>query len=582
MSVKIDSAAPDGFVVHSFADDADIACKDYVRKKLGIERERPQKANGSAKPFSPTVARYTYRAADGSPYLQVHRTAAKDFYQHHWNGEKWASSAPSGPKIPYRLPELLAAPSTAPIYVCEGEKDCDNLAKLGFVATCNAGGADPGTGKKWTPDLNQYFKGRTVYIVADNDDSGRKHAQHVARNLDPVTASVRVVELPDLPPKGDVSDWLLKDTAGVKLTRLCQAAPLWEAEAHRPIETKTDADAEIARLAALTPVQYERERKAAAERLDIRATILDKLVQAERPEDDSKQGRAISFPEPEPWPEPVSGARLLDGIADAISKHIILADAARDTTALWSVHTYLLDGSLVSPRLAVTSPEKRCGKTTLLDVCSRLALKPLSAAHVTAAAMFRTVEAYRPTLLIDEADTFLRDNEELRGIINSGHRKGGSVLRTVGDDHEPRAFATYAACAIALIGRLPETLHDRSVIVALKRRLPSEPIKSFRSDRTEQLDALARQAARWASDNAERVANADPKMPEGVFNREADNWRPLLAIADIGRSKRGMHYRRPTPPRMRTVGSRCCWPTSKARSRSETPTGCRRRAWSHC
>ncbi|HKD37450.1 MAG TPA: DUF3631 domain-containing protein, partial [Pirellulales bacterium] len=205
---------------------------------------------------------------------------------------------------------------------------------------------------------------------------------------------------------------------------------------------------------------------------------------------------------------------------------------ARDTAALWVLHTYLPDRSLVSPRLTIASPEKRCGKTTLLDVLARLALKSLPTANVTAAAIFGVVEAYRPTLLIDEADTFLRDNDELRGIVNSGHRRGGSVLRTVGDDHEVRAFSTYSACAIALIGRLPETLHDRSVIVLLKRRLPTEAIKPFRPDRAGRLDDLARKAARWAADNAERIGDADPDIPEGVFNREADNWRPLLAIAD--------------------------------------------------
>jgi putative DNA primase/helicase len=291
-------------------------------------------------------------------------------------------------------------------------------------------------------------------------------------------------------------------------------------------------DAEVERLAALSPVQYEQQRKDAAEKLGLRASILDKLVQAERPDDGSAQGSTIEFPEPELWPAPVNGAQLLDAIACAISNHVVLADTARDTTALWVLHSYLLDRFLVTPRLAITSPEKRCGKTTLLDVLGRLVLKPLPAAHVTAAAMFRTIEACRPALLIDEADTFLRDNDELRGIINSGHRKGGFVLRTVGDDHEPRAFATYAACAIALIGRLPETVHDRSVVVALKRRLPSEAIASFRPDRAGHLDLLARQTARWAADNAERIADADPEMPEGVFNREADNWRPLLAIAD--------------------------------------------------
>jgi putative DNA primase/helicase len=300
---------------------------------------------------------------------------------------------------------------------------------------------------------------------------------------------------------------------------------------------ETTDDAEIKRLAALSAVQYDRERKDAADRLGIRATILDKLVRAERPgDDDSKQGSAIAFPEPELWPEPVNGARLLDETAKAIRGYVVMSDTARDTTSLWSLNSYLLDQSLVSPRLAITSPEKRCGKTTLLDVLGRLVLKALPTANVTPAAIFRVVEGYRLILLIDEADTFLRGknaSDELRGVVNSGHRKGGSVLRTVGDDHEPRSFSTYAACAIALIGRLPDTLHDRSVAIDLKRRLPSEQIAPFRPDRAGQLDVLARKAARWAKDNAGRIAEADPEMPKGIFNREADNWRPLLAIAYV-------------------------------------------------
>src|SRR5262249_41294209 len=126
---------------------------------------------------------------------------------------------------------------------------------------------------------------------------------------------------------------------------------------------------------------------------------------------------------------------------------------------------------------------------------------------------------------------FLHDNDELRGILN-GNRKGSQVLRTVGNDFEVRAFATYSACVIALIGTLPDTLHDRSVSIGLKRRLPTEQVEPYRLDRVDHLDVLARKAARWAADNTERVAAADPAMPDGIINREADNWRPLLAIAD--------------------------------------------------
>jgi hypothetical protein len=235
LSIKIEPTAPGGLLVHSFAGDDPIVCRDYVRRKLGLPEFEPKKAkkvNGGAKPFLPTIAKYVYRQADKTPYLQVHRLADKSgFPQYHWDGEKWISGKPKGAKIPYMLPQLIAAPPATPIYIVEGEKDVDNLAKLGFVATCNSEGADNGNGNKWTPDLNQYFKDRDIYILPDNDEQGRKHAQHVARNLDPVAKSVRIVELPGLPPKGDVSNWLESDSAGVKLAKLAAAAPLWEPSA---------------------------------------------------------------------------------------------------------------------------------------------------------------------------------------------------------------------------------------------------------------------------------------------------------------------------------------------------------------
>jgi putative DNA primase/helicase len=297
----------------------------------------------------------------------------------------------------------------------------------------------------------------------------------------------------------------------------------------------TDDDIAIGRLARLSPIEYERDRKVAAEQMGVRTTILDRLVAVERDNidgDGAKQGRALSLPEPQPWHETIDGGELLRGLSAAIRRHVVMPDHVADAAAMWVVHTYIVDCFGISPRLAITSPEKSCGKTTLLDVLSRLVWRPLSTANATAAAIFRVVEMLRPTLLIDEADTFLRDNEELRGVLNSGHRHGGSVLRTVGDDHEPRPFATYSACAIALIGKLPATLADRSITAELRRRLASEAVEPFRHDRTTHLDTLARKAARWASDNADRVRGADPDIPAGIFNRVADNWRPLLVIAD--------------------------------------------------
>jgi len=211
----------------------------------------------------------------------------------------------------------------------------------------------------------------------------------------------------------------------------------------------------------------------------------------------------------------------------------VMSDHCRDTCALWALYSHLAQRVQIAPRLAIRSAVKRCGKTTLLDVLSRLVARPLKSESLTASVVFRVIEAHRPTLLIDEADSFLRDNEELQRVLKSGHRKGGSALRNVGDEHEPRAFDTFSALAIALIGQLPDPLHDRALDIELKRRLRGETVEPFRFDRTPHLDELARKATRWAKDHAEAIADAaDPPMPPEIIDREADNWRPLLVIAD--------------------------------------------------
>jgi putative DNA primase/helicase len=199
------------------------------------------------------------------------------------------------------------------------------------------------------------------------------------------------------------------------------------------------------------------------------------------------------------------------------------------------LHAHALDAFGISPRLAITSPRPGCGKTTLLDILLRLTPRPLLTANISGPSIFRTVEVARPVLLADEADSWLTGknaDDSLRGILNSGHRRGGNVIRIVGDDLEPRQFSTWGACAIAMIGKLPSTLADRSIPVPLQRKRPDETAEDFRFDRTEALDVLARKAARWAKDNVTRLTEMDPIMPGNLSNRGADNWRPLLAIAD--------------------------------------------------
>ena len=295
---------------------------------------------------------------------------------------------------------------------------------------------------------------------------------------------------------------------------------------------------QIARLAALPPLNYERERESAAEQMGCRVSILDRLVAAARGRDAAPgQGRALDLREPEPWPSPVDGATLLDGIVTEVRRYVVFGAAAADAVALWVVALHAFVQFVIFPRLFITAPEKGCGKTTLLDALSRLVSRALAADNITAAALFRTIEAARPTLLLDEADSYLRDNEALRAVLDSGHRRDGGVIRTVGDTYEPRRFSTFAPVALAAIGHLPGTIEDRSVKIAMQRRRPDEHVIALRLDRTGMLDELARQAARWAEDNAEVLGEADPEMPARVYNRMADNFRPLFAVADLAGGK---------------------------------------------
>jgi hypothetical protein len=185
-----------------------------------------------------------------------------------------------------------------------------------------------------------------------------------------------------------------------------------------------------------------------------------------------------------------------------------------------------------TPRLSIKSPEKGCGKTTLLDTVATLAARPLPSVNVTAAVVFRVVDQFKPTYLIDEADRFLGDNNELIGIINAGYRKGGRVQRLVGDNHDVRNFSAWSPVAIASIGRIPDTIEDRSLRVTLRRATDREQPEVFNSERVGHMKVLARKMARWAKDHAEQFRVADPDMGE-LRNRVADNWRPFFAMADL-------------------------------------------------
>lgn len=450
----------------------------------------------------------------------------------------------------------------SPIIVCEGERATDAVLSIGVQAVGTVTGANSTPG----PEALALLENRRVVLWPDNDSVGWDHMQRVAAGLVDVATDVAVWQPPGLPDKGDSVEWLaefrapcqwLNDGAVDKsdeaakaelLDRIEREAQPFSAVALRPSpEERIEAwlaigDAErpsvkeiIPSLQELDPLDYERYRKAvaaAARGVDgepIRVSALDKQVEVALP----NEGGRGQPEEQEIWPDEVDGEELLNDLAKTFTRFLALPKGSATTLSLWTVFAHAHDAFAISPLLAIVSPEKRCGKTRLLSVLGGLVPNAIPAANMSTAAVFRVVDSMKPTLLIDEADTFLNANAELTGVLNAGHVKGMPVYRCVGDDSIPKAFEPWCPKAIAMIGKPRDTLEDRSILVSMRRRAPGEAVEPFRLDRTHSLSSTCRRAARWAKDNFAELRTSDPELPDELHDRAKDNWRQLAAIADV-------------------------------------------------
>jgi Protein of unknown function (DUF3631) len=450
----------------------------WLRSDLGIETKG---GNGAAEPQR-RVAVYVYKDEQGQPlYCVVRWGPLKTFTQHRYDPDTGKFIPGKGSMqgvelVPYRLPELLA--SDGRCWITEGEKDADRLAGLGLIATTNPGGAG-----KWPAGFARYFTGRDVVILPDNDSAGRDHALLVKASLGAVAASVRIAPLPGLLPKQDVSNWLDHGHTVADLERLLAAADQRGGDQRGDVAT----EAKAARLAVGGAALLD----------DVRAFLL----------------RFVSYPS-----------------ADACVAHV-----------LWIGHAHLMEAWESTPRIAFLSPEPASGKTRALEVTELLVPRPVEAVNVSPAYLFRRVAADdgAPTILFDEIDTLFgpkaRDNEEIRGLLNAGHRRGAVTGRCVvrGKIVETEEIPAYCAVALAGLGWLPETLMTRAVVIRMRPRSPAERIEPYRR-RVHCADGMALRARleRWAIKALDVVSDTWPEMPAGVQDRDADVWEALLACAD--------------------------------------------------
>lgn len=503
----------------------------------------------SVAPVAPRiVATYRYTDEAGRLLFECVRFLPKTFRQRRPDSAKpgaWVWNLEGVRRVLYRLPELksaLAAGCT--MFVCEGEKDVDTLAEHGFAATCNPMGAG-----KWQPEHTETLRDAVrVVVIADKDEPGRKHALAVATALHGVARCVKSIELPDRngQPVKDAADWFAAGGVAEELRVLVNATPDFVPTSAQAAATPGNAPAsdatasagpdgeKLAALAALPPLEFDRQVKEAAQAMGVSVTALRSEVAKLRPKaSGGLQGSAVNLADVEAWPEAVDGGTVLAEVADTFLRYVALPDGAADALALWTAHAHCFAAFQCSPRLNVSSPEKGCGKTTLRDVLAVLVPRALPTENLSVAVLFRVVERSRPTLLADECDAWLRDNEELRGMLNAGHRRGGQALRCEGEGNEVRAFNVFGPAVLCGIGALPGTLHDRSIIVRLERAKPGELRQRFDSRRTAREAELCRKLARWCADNYAALESCDPALPSNAHNRLADNWRPLFAVATV-------------------------------------------------
>jgi hypothetical protein len=239
----------------------------------------------------------------------------------------------------------------------------------------------------------------------------------------------------------------------------------------------------------------------------------------------------------------INTGELLDLVLAFVGRYVVLPGEHEATAlALWIAHTHALAGAHATPYLLVVSPERRSGKTRLLEVVELLVANPWSVAGVSEAAMFRKIASQRPTLLLDEIDAIFGSaterTEPLRALLNAGNRPGASVARCVGKGSEQtvKDFDVYCPKLLAGIDtgtRLPDTIRDRAVAIRMQRKTSTEPVERFRRRyAAPDATAIRDQLAAWASDRVESLIAADPHVPDALNDRAADAWEPLLAIAD--------------------------------------------------
>ncbi|MEW6215669.1 MAG: AAA family ATPase, partial [Nitrospirota bacterium] len=224
----------------------DLAEEGFIKEEVAIHKKTYSTWDIEKK--SQKV--YEYVNKDNEPYILIARSYKKDFFQYSYaGGKKWYAGLNGNTPVLYHLPEVIQAVNNGEtIYIVEGEKDADNLKALGLTSTTSPMGAG-----KWRSDYNQYLKDAIVVIIPDNDSPGIKHAEDVANNLFGIAKEIKIINLPALQEKQDVSDWLQSEGTKEKLLELVNNTPAFVKKANET--TPLHAPEEATKPSSVTPLK---------------------------------------------------------------------------------------------------------------------------------------------------------------------------------------------------------------------------------------------------------------------------------------------------------------------------------------
>jgi hypothetical protein len=421
------------------------------------------------------------------------------------------------------------------------------------------GGRQPETGP--SPDLDLIaWEGRSVILAFDSNASTNSDVRWarraLAQELAVRGATVLIAEVPAIEGVNGPDDLIAVSGDDAMLDVLdsprpfaaCAVAEAEQAVAALEADKKSDPLPAIEAIAAIEDTERRAlliGRLVALRIPGVTRKFIEHQVRNHRAEEEAdrrkatdacRRGRLMAMN--------VEGAGLLDEIYEHVRRFVNLTVVQALIVSLWVVHTYVIAAADATPYLAITSPEKRSGKSRLLEVLASLVAIAWLTGGVSAAALYRKIDRDSPTLLLDESDAAFKGDKEyaevLRGTLNTGHRRGGTHDCCVKEDGNItiKAFSTFCPKAIAGIGKLPDTVADRSIHFCMKRKTRSEKVERWRLRNVKtETDRLRERLEAWGVQNVEKLRSARPALPEALSDRQQDGAEPLLAIADLAGGK---------------------------------------------